>query len=61
LEEQLRIEKLNKEIEEKHKQKQAEAIKKAEEAKKRLEESGAEFVSNEEFAKIKEAKARGEL
>merc|ERR1711892_1019178 len=57
LNEQLRVEKLNAEIEEAHQQKQADAQSKFEEAKKKLEESGAEFVSNEEFAKVKAAKA----
>merc|ERR1711892_1156380 len=57
LNEQLRVEKLNAEIEEAHQQKQADVQSKFEEAKKKLEESGAEFVSNEEFAKVKAAKA----
>ena len=57
LQEKLRLEKLNAELDEKHRQKQEEANKRFEEAKARLEESGAEFVSNEEFNKIKSAQA----
>ena len=53
----MRVAQLNAEIEEAHKQKQADAQTKFEEAKKTLEDSGAEFVSNEEFAKVKAAKA----
>ena len=52
---QLRLEKINKEIEAAAAKKQEEAQKKFESAKKVLEESGAEFVSNEEFAKLKKA------
>ena len=52
----MRAEKLNAEIEEKHRLAQEEANKKFEEAKKRLEDTGAEFVSNEEFDKIKAQK-----
>merc|ERR1712203_183265 len=55
LQEQLRLEKINKEIEAAVAKKQEEAQKKFDTAKKVLEQSGAEFVSNEEFAKIKKA------
>ena len=57
LQEQLRLDKINKEIEAAAAKKQEEAQKKFEEAKKRLEASGAEFVSHEEFAKLKESKS----
>jgi len=54
LAEKLRAEKLNAEIEEKHRLAQEEANIKFQEVKKRLKETGAEFVSNEEFDKIKD-------
>ena len=56
LAEKIRAEKLNDEIKEKHRLAQEEANRKFQEAKKRLEDTGAEFVSNEEFDKIKAQK-----
>jgi len=50
---QLRVDKLNKEAEEQLKAKQEEAVKKVQQAKEALEANGAEFVSQEEFAKLK--------
>jgi len=60
LQEQLRKEAVAAELEAAHQKKQAEVQGKFEEAKKKLEESGAEFVSNEEFAKIKSEKYKVE-
>eukprot|EP00092_Neocalanus_flemingeri_P038898 GFUD01042347.1.p1 GENE.GFUD01042347.1~~GFUD01042347.1.p1 ORF type:complete len:362 (+),score=155.70 GFUD01042347.1:57-1142(+) len=54
VEEELSIDKINAEIEAAGHE---EAQQKFEEAKKRLEESGVEFVSNDEFAKVKAAKS----
>eukprot|EP00092_Neocalanus_flemingeri_P038900 GFUD01042349.1.p1 GENE.GFUD01042349.1~~GFUD01042349.1.p1 ORF type:complete len:381 (+),score=161.82 GFUD01042349.1:431-1573(+) len=54
VEEELNIDKINAEIEAAGKE---EAQQKFDEAKKRLEESGVEFVSNDEFAKVKAAKS----
>ena len=56
---QLKVEELNKEAEAEHKKRQDEATKKYEEAKKNLEAAGAEFVSREEFEKIKAKKTGG--
>ena len=44
---------MNKEAEAEYKKKQDEAVKKYEEARKNLEAAGAEFVSREEFDKLK--------
>ena len=59
LAEQLRIEKVNADIEAAHAKKQKEANDKFEAAKASLEKNGAEFVSQEEFAKLKASKAAG--
>merc|ERR1711935_456139 len=55
--EKLRVETLNQEIEESHRKKQEEANQRFAEAKQKLVDSGAEFVSQEEFAELKAAKA----
>ena len=52
---QLQAEQLNKEAEAELLKIQAEAVARAEKAKLDLERSGAEFVSNEEFERIKAA------
>ncbi len=59
LADKIRAEKLNEEINEKHRLAQEKANEKFQEAKRRLEDTGAEFVSNEEFDKIKAQKKAG--
>ena len=68
LQKQLREEQFKKEIEAEVAQKQKEAEEKFEQAKKKLEDSGAQFVSNDEFEKLKskeknpdDSKAKSEL
>ena len=56
MKEQLRMEQVNAELEAAHKKKQDEANEKFKTAKAALEANGAEFVSNEEFDKLKEQK-----
>ena len=56
LQEQLRQEKINKDIEAAVAKKEQEARESFEQAKEQLEESGAEFVSKEEFDKMKSKK-----
>ena len=56
---ELKVEELNKEAEAEHNKRQQEATKKYEEAKKNLEAAGAEFVSREEFDKLKAKKTGG--
>ena len=54
------MEQVNAELEAAHKKKQDEANEKFKSAKAALEANGAEFVSNEEFAKLKaDKKAAG--
>ena len=57
LQDQLRAEKFNKEIEAEVKRRQDEANKQFEEAKIALEKSGAEFVSREDFEKLRASKS----
>merc|ERR1712226_1327591 len=59
LKEQLRMEQVNAELEAAHQKKQKEAQDKFEAAKAALEADGAEFVSQEEFARLKANKKSG--
>merc|ERR1712117_701790 len=56
LKEQLRMEQVNADLEAAHKKKQDAANEKFKQAKAALEANGAEFVSNEEFDKLKAEK-----